>query len=177
MKLSFLVLLLIFLPHCSSEQTKEAVITREEEIEVYDINASTNIILALLKEDKLATVLAEDEQDKDKIDTLIKNFSPSEMAFEAEVLSYKNPVVILYYNLADNNADLLKILTELAKKYKDTLKFVKVDKEKLFKITERSEVDIFPTLMVMHERQEMGRLEKPTLSSLETDLQKIIMPH
>lgn len=172
MKPISLFLFLIILPGCFFTQQQE--FESESVEEVYDLNESSNIIISLLKKDELPLVLAESEQDKESIDTLIKNFSPSEMAFEAEVLNHKKPVIILYYDPADNNQNIINALTELAQTYKDTWKFVKIDKEKLFKITQNSEVDVFPTVMIIHNRKELGRLEKPSSASLENELKKIV---
>ena len=175
MKSLFLLFFLILLPGCLINKQQE---TPENKIpvELYDLNESTDIILSLLKKDELTTILAESNQDKEQIDILIKNFSPSEMAFEAEVLSHENPVVVLFFDPIDNNTEIIKKLTELAKRYQDSLKFIKINREKLFKITEKSEVDIFPTIMIIHNRNEVSRIEKPILTTLEDKIQKIITP-
>ncbi len=173
MKSSLLFLFLIILPGCSINKQQE---TSENKIsvEVYDLNKSTDIIISLLKKDELKTILAESGQDREGIDTLIKNFSPSEMAFEAEILNHKNPVVLLFYDPNENNTEIIELLAELAKKYENSLKFIKIDTKKLFRVTQKSEVDILPTVMVIHNRNELGRLENPIITTLEDELQKII---
>jgi hypothetical protein len=168
MKLSLMLMLMIVLPGCSNNQQEKN--DQHPQTEVYDLNESTNIILSLLKKEELHLILDESENNKEKIDTLLKNFSPSEMAFEAEVLSQEKPVVIFYFDPTENNDEIMAKLTELATKYNDVLKFVKIDREKLFKITEQGAVDVFPTLMIIHNRAEVIRFEKPDLTSLETEL-------
>ncbi len=173
MKLKLLLLFFVILPGCSinkPEETNPSTLC----VEVYDLNESTDIIISLLKKDALKKVLAESDRDKDRIDTLIKNFSPSEMAFEAEVLNHNNSVVILYYDPTVNNDEIITKLTELAKKYENDLKFVKIDKDKLFYLAKQSEIDDFPTLMIMHNRNEVGRLEKPIITTMEKEIQKIL---
>lgn len=169
------MLLLALLPGCISNEEKVAE-KHEQKIEVpvkeenllYDLDESASIIFELLKKDELATVLAESEQDKEKIDTLINNFSPSEMAFEAEVLNYKDPVVLLFYNPNDSTTSALEAkLKELAKKYHDKFKFVKINSEKLFKLAQQAEIDVFPTIMIMHNRKEVSRIEKPDVVTVE----------
>lgn len=172
MKQSLLFLLLVFLPSCSNTMHEKN--NQQSQAEIYDLNESTNIILSLIKKEELPLILAESENDADKVDTLLKNFSPSEIAFEAEVLNQENPVVLLYYDPLNNNDQIIELFTEFAKKYHDSLKFVKIDKDKLFKITERSEVDVFPTLVVINNRQEIARFERPALNLLEAELQKFI---
>lgn len=175
MKLYLLLLLVTFFPGCSNN-SQENNIGKNEPIqaEAYDLNESTNIILTLIKGEKLPLILAESENDTEKIDTLLKNFSPSEIAFEAEVLNQEKPVVILYYDPIDNNQEIIGLLTEFAQKYTDSLKFVKIDKEKLFKITEKSEIDVFPTIAIINDREEVARLEKPAITSLDAELQKFM---
>jgi hypothetical protein len=147
---------LFFLVGCAQQPQKTTVIeTEPSESLLYDLDESTRIIMQLIATQKLPQVLV--DQDPDAIDVLLKNFSPVEMAFEAEVLNYEGPVLLYFYEKEEPS--IIKGLEKIATFYKDKLKVVIINNEKLFRIAQNSEVDIFPTFMVIENRQEKGRIE------------------
>jgi thioredoxin-like negative regulator of GroEL len=172
MKLLPLFLLFFLFPGCLNNQQEKT--DAQHDYEIYDLNESSAVILSLVKKNELPLILAESETDTDKIDTLLKNFSPSEIAFEVEVLNQEKPVVIVYYDPTENNDEIITALTESAKKHKDNVKFVKIDKDKLFKLTEKSEIDTFPTVLIIKDRIEVARFERPTMSLLDDELQRFV---
>lgn len=153
----FLLFQCLLLSSCGVHQEEVEQLTDQGVgIVVYDLEQSTNIIIKLIKTGELSTVLA--EHNKEAPDLMINNFSPSEMAFEAEVLSNQNPVLVLFYDSVSTSA--LAILEKCAELYKDTIKCVAVNAEQLFRVTQHSDVDSIPTFILINEREEIGRIEK-----------------
>ncbi|MGC2310819.1 MAG: thioredoxin family protein [Candidatus Babeliaceae bacterium] len=151
-----LILNMVFLSACDRSQEKIAVPVTQEERPVYDLNESTDIIIVLIKTDKLPQVLA--DHDAEGLSLLLKNFSPAEMAFEAEVLNYEQPVLVFFFDTHVNQADK-NVFQAVAEAYKEKIKCVAVDAEKLFRIAQQSEVDVLPTYLFINQRKEINRLE------------------
>lgn len=123
--------------------------------EIYDLNASTEIILSLFKRDELHKILV--DADADGLDTLIKNMSPAQMAFESEVLSYPGMCALIFSN-ANDWRKLHDDVIALAQYYPH-IKFVKVDVNKLFKIAELAEIESLPAVVFIQDHQEIHRIE------------------
>jgi len=161
--LALLTSFLALFPHCTGNrvQEKQSLDFMEEKEDtsfVIDLNKSTKIIMKLIEKNDLAKVLEDTGQEG--IDLLIKNFSPSEMAFEADVLNSINPAFVLFFKA--KNSGLKNVLDTLeinAKALEGTVRFVKIDAEELFKIASISEIDTFPTMLLIKNREEVERWE------------------
>lgn len=163
-------------PVINQTQKPEATLKDRPQELVYDLNESTSIIMSLLKNGNISEILAEEAQNSpDTIDILIKNFSPAEMAFEAEVLNFKDPVVILFYDETNSNHERIDAsFKELAFRYQNKAKFVKIEVTKLFKLVEQALVNSVPTLLVINKRVEVGRVEKPDPALFDTELNSLL---
>jgi hypothetical protein len=159
----------------SNHQPVPDLKNRTQEL-VYDLNESTSIIISFLKNGNLSEILAEEARNApETIDILIKNFSPAEMAFEAEVLNFKGPAIILFYDEKSPQAQIIdSSFKELAFKYHNKAKFVKVEVSKLFKLAEQAVVTDAPTLLLIHNRAEVDRVEKAEPSLFDADFLSLL---
>jgi hypothetical protein len=179
-----LPIILVFSGCNSTHETTEHNLPTEIDLEasdktpelVIDLNKSTNIIVHLLKEGDIAKVLAPEAHNaQETIDILIKNFSPAEMAFDAEVLNFKDPVIVLFYDETDSNAlNYDSSFKEVAYKYYNKAKFVTVEVTKLFKLAEQAGITVAPTLMLINNRAEVARIEKPDFLLFDTELNALM---
>lgn len=148
-----LVLALPFLSACSA--SKNETITEAIQPLVH-LTESTALIRALISTKSLGKVL--EPHTAEQMEILINNFSPAELAFEAEVFTTTIPLVIVYYY--ENNADEQKCiqqLEELALTYDDTVKFVVVDIDALFSLAQDAEIEKSPTLILTRNREILER--------------------
>ncbi len=170
--LQILVLLMLLIPACKSLE-KHAIKGDQEEV-VIDLTASTNIIMKLIQEDALTKVL-EDDTSQEGIILLTRNFSPAEMAFEAEVLNYKDPVVVIFFKDNQEWETMRTAVMHVAENHKNSAKWVRINAEELFRIAEHSEIDHLPTMLVIDNREEIDRYEQDVAhydaNSLESFLQ------
>ncbi len=172
--------IIIFLAGCNSSDHQKYAIPASQQIEksdaVVDLNSSANIIVQLLKEQKLANILAPEAKNApETIDVLMKNFSPAEMAFESEVLNFKGPSMLLFYDETDPiNMQVLNGFHRMAENNADKAKFVIIEVSKLFKIAEQGDITAVPTFVLINNRKELGRLENPQSELIDTELQKLI---
>ena len=151
------LLLLCMLPSCiESDVTTTQSNDGEQEI-IYDLNDSTDIILALLKSDELSKIL--EDTDPEKLDMLIKNVSPALMAFESEVLACTLPVLVCYY-VGEQKEQCKQWLLQLHEQHPN-IKYVSVDVDKLFSVSQQSEVELTPTLLLIKDGQEKARFTPP----------------
>jgi hypothetical protein len=176
----FLLPILIILSSCtSSRDTEQHTIKDSDALDsdevVIDLDKSTKIIMQLLKKDDVSQFLVPDAiNSPDTIDTLLKNFCPAEMAFEAEVLNFKGPSVILFYDPDDPQGQIVdSMFDELALSNRHGIKFVKVDVIKLFKLAELAHIEAAPTILIMYKRAEVGRIEKPDPLSFDVEIQQL----
>jgi thioredoxin-like negative regulator of GroEL len=140
------VIFLLFLTGCSSKQD-----TASHEALV-DLVESTTIIRSLLCQNKLGQLL--EEHDPEQLDILINNFSPASMAFESEVLSTTVPLVCAYfYQDSPQEQAFIKNLNALAAEYDNKVKFVIIDAEKLFSIAQAAEINTFPAIAWVRNRE------------------------
>lgn len=96
------------------------------------------------------------------------------MAFEAEVLNHQNPVLVAFFKPNKEWESSFKpTLRKLAQKYDNNIKFIEVDSDKLFKIAQTSEVDTFPTFILISNRKEVGRSETPSNDKLEAIIEEL----
>src|ERR1700676_1576103 len=117
----------ISLTSCSGRTpAKSEKITAEDtqESSFVDLDESTQIIVELLRKNDLATIL--ESASEEELDLLIKNFSPAEMAFEAEVLDKEIPVGVFFYQDAAQKKEVAALCDTLAQKYEEVFKFVAV---------------------------------------------------
>jgi hypothetical protein len=151
------ILLVIFLLSnnlgCSMHNQK-----KEEQTHIIDLVESTNIIRHLIAQNKLADVL-EDTHDDD-IQKFIANFSPAQMALEAEVLAWPQPVLVYFYQSSvPEQVTNLEIIKNIAHHYEDVLKCVIIDGDYLYTIMYDANIVILPTFLLMHNRIELLRIE------------------
>jgi thiol-disulfide isomerase/thioredoxin len=169
----FLVVSLISLCGCGIANRIEPKITQQETY-LISLNDSTDIILQLIKRDNLTQIL--EDTDPEKLDFLIKNFTPAEIAFESEVLNALTPIIIYFYDSTkpDQNA-LLPYLEECAKKYDNQLKFVVIDFDKLPTLLRKFAFEQVPALSVMRDRQEiMGIAQEPNKCDIDVIIAQLI---
>lgn len=107
MRLYFCIFLLL-LTSCASQKN----IDQDSAPEVLvDLANSTKIIQTMMARKTLGTLLEDPEQ----LDLLINNFSPAQIAFEAEVLSTEIPLVVIYYfKDGSKQQEFIKQLNQLA---------------------------------------------------------------
>ena len=150
------LIILIFLCGCKVHH-EETLSSQEPTSLLYNINESASIIMQLIKKDQLHSLLLNER--KEETLSFIKNFSPAEMAFEAEVLSNQNPVLILYYSMNDPGLqEIHTILTKIGDDKIHSLKIVKIDVQELFKLADQAMIDSTPTLILIHQRKEVDRI-------------------
>lgn len=134
---------------------------------VVDLNASTEIILAAIKNESLSyeAVL------QDGLTFLLKNFSLADLALEAEVLSHTKPVLVLFYKDQSDRKELYELGEKCAARFSDNIVIVAVDAHVLYKLAEKVLIEDFPVAMIIHQREEKGRLEGIVL---EVDVYNLI---
>ncbi|HZW61920.1 MAG TPA: thioredoxin domain-containing protein [Candidatus Babeliales bacterium] len=175
LKYWFFPFLALALANCgsTSDQPEQLIETEEEATSsLYNLEDSATIVLKLIQNDTLNTIL--EDADPDMVDLLIKNFSPVEIAFESEVLNCTLPVLVYFFNPESAQQDeKLDLLEELAEQYDNQVKIVIVDATRLTKITERAEIETFPSCMVIINRKEIERLEDPNKQQLIKAIEKV----
>lgn len=145
---------------------------RLDDSPLQDLDVSTQIIMQLVEQHELSKVL--EESDPAALKRLIKNFSPAEMAFEAEVLNWQQPVIMFFVQKqAADYKELHLILENFAHEHEKTIKFVEVDADELFKITEKFEISHLPALVLMDQRQELARVEGLDPQSIKDALKEL----
>ncbi len=185
MKHIFLSLLVIlpFLPGCTSHEVEqnhklpsaEEVKKNQAEI-VVDLNESAQIIVELLKKNNISSILTPEAlQSEDTIDTLLKNFSPAQMAFEAEVLNFIDPVILLYYDASqpEHNGIMNEFLAT-ALNHQQRAKFVLIEVNKLFSLADQAHITTAPTILLIHNRSEIGRIVDQHSSIFEIEIIKLL---
>ena len=156
-------------------KSDRVVVEKSAESSLVDLDASTQIILALLHKNELTTIL--EDASPEQIDLMVKNFSPAEMAFEAEVLDKEIPVGVFFYQDAAQCKEIKAICDVLAPVYDTVIKFVAVPTNKLFKLTEKAEIDTFPAFLIIHQRNEVGVARREgnlSVSSIELAIKNAI---
>jgi hypothetical protein len=143
-----LVLILPFLSACSvpkNEAIKESIRL------LVRLTDSTNIIRELISTKNLGKML--EPHTTEQLELLINNFSPAQLAFEAEVFTTTVPLVFVYY-YEDNVHEqaFIEQLEELAIEYDDKVKFVIVDIDALFALAQDVGIEKSPTLILAHNR-------------------------
>lgn len=152
---------------CVNNQEKKEETYEHQEL--YDLNASTELIISLLQKDTLNSILV--DADLESIDGLIKNFSPSEIALEVEVLNYEGTVALIFFKADGAWNTIRQQLIALAKEY-PLIKFIQVDAQKLFKITEHTEIENFPAIIFLKHREEIARIEPINVETLQEDMRR-----
>jgi hypothetical protein len=127
----------------------------EVENNLVDLNATTEIILAAIKQ---PSELLE-ENFNTGLDFLLKNFSIADLALEADVLSSDLPVLLFFYKDPLERDTIDSYGRFLLGHFNQKIKVVIVNAEILFKLAEKTEIFGFPAALVVHERQEKNRLE------------------
>jgi len=121
----------------------------------------------------LATVL--EPSDAEDIDRLIKNFSPVEIAFEAEVLNCTLPTMLFFVEKSDPDYYFMhNIIEETARVYYQKIKCVEIDTDELFTITEPFFFERLPALFLMHQRHETARSGALNRENFEEELSQLI---
>lgn len=160
--------LLVFLLCSGCKQAEVSVEkTHDERIVIYDLDESTQIIMQLIKENSLKEILA--DKDPAEIDTLLKNFSPSEMAIEAEALNFNGIAALIFFKPNDEWKKLRPLLVKIAET-NPAIKFVQIDADKLYKVTQNAQIETFPALVLIRDRKEVGRIEPITNATLHADI-------
>lgn len=182
-----LIIIFFFLPGCTSSdkekhQSPPAAEIKKNQAEIaVDLNESTEIILELLKKNDIKSILSPEiaeshvDNTKDTIDTLLKNFSPAQMAFEAEVLNFNDPVIILYYDSSSSDyKTIMNGFLETALANQHNAKFVYIEVKKLFSLADYAEINEVPTVLLMYHRSEQGRIENIYPSLLQPEIMKLL---
>lgn len=158
--------MLLFLTACSPQKTSDHGHFKA----LIDLTDSTPLIRTLIAQNKVSGLL--ENHTPEELDLLLNNFSPAQMAFEAEVLSTTMPLVVVYY-FEDNSEEreFILQLDQFAIEYKDTVKFVLVNADKLFSLAQDAEIELFPTAIISRKRD---LLEKVTGSVTINSLRKKI---
>lgn len=164
----FPLFLLFFLAACTFN-------TQEQDAPfkfLIDLESSTKIIRALICDNKLDTIL--ETHDSKQLDRLLNNFSPAQMAFEVEVLATTIPLVVVYYYQNAPEDTFLKELDQLAATDPEKIKFVVVNADTLFTLAQEAEVEQFPTILVVKNREIIERTSgKFTIDSIQDLIKNI----
>ena len=167
MRLYKIIGLLCSLSCCSNHQKPV------EESSLHSLDTSTKIIVNLLEKRALQTIL--EPSTHEELNRLIKNFSPAEMALEAEVLNWPQPAILFFAQKANHDYQIMYSLLQVAARtHEQEIKFIEIDVDELFKITEQFELETIPALLLMNERQEISRTELLNSQNFESELCKLI---
>ncbi|MDR3646304.1 MAG: thioredoxin family protein [Candidatus Babeliales bacterium] len=176
MKFNFLVLItLLSLSGCVFFKKSENISQNSNKSTVINLEDSTKIILSLIKSNNLEETLdLKTINDKSSVSLLIENFSPAQLALEAEVLNWPKPVIMVFFRHDDQWFNMKKILENYAKNDND-LKYVEVNSENLFKIAEEFAIEANPTILLIQNRSEINRVENiQSINQFDQELKKII---
>jgi hypothetical protein len=151
-----LVLVLPFLSACNASKHEFA---EEVAQPLVRLTESTTIILELISSKQLGKVL--EPHTAEQAELLINNFSPAQLAFEAEVFTTTTPLVVVYY-YADTLYEqaFIKQLEALALEYDDKVKFVVVDIDALFSLAQDADIEKSPTLILARNRDILERRDE-----------------
>lgn len=143
-----LALILPFLFACSGPKNK---FVTEPIHPLVRMTESTTIIRELISTKQLEKVL--EPHTVEQLEFLINNFSPAQLAFEAEVFTTTIPLVVVYYyeDAADERI-FIQQLEKLAVEYDDEVKFVIVDVDALFSLAQDADIEKSPTLILTRNR-------------------------
>lgn len=167
----FVLALLCLLTGCESPKSQPA--TLDQENILCSLDESTQIIMHLLEKNALSTVLEPSEPEA--IQRLIKNFSPAELALEAEALNWQTPVVFFFVQKDSPGYNSMHMsINQTALENNGTIKFVEVDADELFKVAKSFDIETLPALLLMNNRAEVMRVEGVTKESLQADIQKLL---
>ena len=176
----FLLTFILFFSGCNNEKPLQQQLHKESNTQlkqpvselVVDLNQFTTFVIELIKTNDIAKILGEGAQNsQEMITALIKNFSPAEIAFEAEVLNYEKPVTLLFYDKNNEQAQTMNLVfNALATQNSNKSKFVTINVTELFKLADQAAINVVPTLMVIYNKIEIGRVENPLPAMLDTEL-------
>lgn len=148
-----LVLMLPFLSACSASKNEFA---EEVSQPLVRLTESTTIIRELISTKSLGKVL--EPHTVEQMELLINNFSPAQLAFEAEVFTTTTPLVIVYcYEDTLHEQAFMQQLEALALEYEDKVKFVVVDIDALFSLAQDADIEKAPTLILARNRDILER--------------------
>jgi len=145
----YYIFFLVLLSCCSTKAPQQASV-------LCDLYESSRIIKELIDTKSLKKIL--DDIDDAGLEKLILNFSPAQIALEAEALSQEGDVALIFYNNKTHYQPLHKELCDLQQTY-SAIKFIEINSEELFNIAEQSEVTTFPTIIIINDRKEICRFE------------------
>ena len=155
--LSLLVMLLATSCLFANQAEQETFCACQKQATIYNLDESTQIVLALIQGDSLSMLL--EHSDQDNIEAVLKNLSPAEIAFEAEVLNCQDPVFVLFATEScPDYAALKEMLEDEATLFQEKAKFVEIDVDKLFKLAQVMSVTEIPLLMFIRERVEQDHV-------------------
>lgn len=170
-KNSFFLIFLAFCSGCFNKQTE--IITPDEA--VVDLYNSTKIIKELLHTKQLSKIL--EPSTPQELELLITNFSPAEMAFEAEVLNSEQLSILFFTQKTDPLYQILHALFEQKAREFVSIKFVEIDTELLFKLAQTFNLSDGSTLLLMHARQEVARFEHITDQTISDAINMLRSTH
>jgi hypothetical protein len=134
---------------------------------VYELKDSADIIKSLISMQRLDLVLH--NNNKSVVEQLISNFSPAEMAFEAELLACTRPVLAVFVHDYHKQQEIQQVLEKKALAHLNQVKIVAIDSHELFRIAQLCDVDTI-TCMIIYERQELFRCENINQAMIEQEL-------
>lgn len=171
----------MLLPHCTNTKNEQASDQFQEPVlaiaepKLYDLYESSGIILELIKSGKMVDILVDVSDEDQSLAMLLRNFSPAQMAFEAEVLNHKNPVIILFYQESNDDSKVMeKMLEEMAGEYDNQAKFVKIEADLLFALANQACIDTCPSIIVIHNREEIARFVNPSSELLRKNITHLL---
>lgn len=162
--------LLLTLTACTNKDVVSHKV--EDEPCMYNLDNSTQIIVQLIEQGDLAKIT--EKTSVDSVDRLIKNFSPAEMALEVEVLNWEQPVIMFFIGSDVEDYQKLEMMVDaVARKHKE-IKFVEIDSNELFKLSDIFDIKQVPALLLMYQRKEIVRAEGLNTENVEQKLQELI---
>lgn len=166
------LLFLCLLAGCNTQKESSQQQTAVKESPLHSLDASTQIIMHLIEKQALSTVL--EQSNPQVINQLVKNFSPAEIALEAEALNWPQPVVLFFTQKDNPDYSVIRnIIERAAISYESQIKFIEIDVDELFNITEQFHIDRLPALLLMHQRAEVARAEGLNNENFKVELQKL----
>lgn len=165
-------LLPCLLSGCNPQKEPSSLPIRTES-PLHDLDISAQIIIHLIEKQALSTVL--EQSDPQAINRLVKNFSPAEMALEAEALNWPHPVILFCIQKESLSYPVMhNTIEQAAAAHEAHIKFIEIDAHELFKVIEQFNFDRLPALILMYQRAEVARAEGLQIENFKVELQRLI---
>lgn len=129
-----------------------------------DLNQTAEFILAMIQGNSINLLL--EHENHSTVDLLLKNMSPAQIAFQAEVINCDQPVILVCYDPHfEKWNDMKQVLIHHNKTSSNSYKMVCADVTQLFSIAQLVSLVEIPTFILYYNGIENNRLSD--IESLE----------